>query len=68
VSHENGKTTIELYYTRTQKIRPIFSLEKSPPYLIGAMPASPDGKWMLFPQIGLSIITSRRAKTHSIFG
>jgi hypothetical protein len=35
MSHENGKTTIELYDTRTQKIRPIFSLEKSPPYWIG---------------------------------
>jgi Tol biopolymer transport system component/DNA-binding winged helix-turn-helix (wHTH) protein len=51
MSHENGKTTIELYDTRTQKIRPIFSLEKSPPYWIGAMPVSPDGKWMLFPQV-----------------
>ena len=51
MSHENGKATIELYDTRTQKIRPIFSLEKSPPYWIGAMPVSPDGKWMLFPQI-----------------
>jgi Tol biopolymer transport system component/DNA-binding winged helix-turn-helix (wHTH) protein len=51
MSHENGKTTIELYDTRTQKIRPIFSLEKSAPYWIGAMPVSPDGKWMLFPQI-----------------
>jgi Tol biopolymer transport system component/DNA-binding winged helix-turn-helix (wHTH) protein len=55
MAHENGKTTIELYDPRTQKIRPIFSLEKSPPYWIGAMPVSPDGKWMLFPQIdGLS--------------
>jgi Tol biopolymer transport system component/DNA-binding winged helix-turn-helix (wHTH) protein len=51
LSHENGKATIELYDTRTQKIRPIFSLEKSPPYWIGAMPVSPDGKWMLFPQV-----------------
>ena len=51
MSHENSKTTIELYDTRTQKIRPIFLLEKSPPYWIGAMPVSPDGKWMLFPQI-----------------
>jgi Tol biopolymer transport system component/DNA-binding winged helix-turn-helix (wHTH) protein len=51
MSHENGKATIELYDPRTQKIRPIFSLEKSPPYWIGAMPVSPDGKWMLFPQI-----------------
>ena len=25
MSHENGKTKIELYDTRTQKIRPIFS-------------------------------------------
>jgi Tol biopolymer transport system component len=50
MSHENGKATINLYDTRTQKIRPIFSLEKSPPYWIGAMPVSPDGKWMLFPQ------------------
>ena len=40
MSHENGKTTIELYGIRTQKIRPIFSLEKSPPYWIGAMPVS----------------------------
>jgi Tol biopolymer transport system component/DNA-binding winged helix-turn-helix (wHTH) protein len=51
MSHENAKATIELYDSRTQKIRPIFSLEKSPPYWIGAMPVSPDGKWMLFPQI-----------------
>ncbi len=51
MSHENSKTTIELYDTKTQKIRPVFSLEKSPPYWIGAMPVSPDGKWMLFPQI-----------------
>ena len=51
MSHENGKTTIELYDTRTQKIRPIFTLEKSSPYWIGAMPVSPDGKWMLFPQL-----------------
>jgi Tol biopolymer transport system component/DNA-binding winged helix-turn-helix (wHTH) protein len=51
MSHENGKATIELYDPRTQKIRPIFSLEKSPPYWIGAMPVSPDGKWMLFPQV-----------------
>jgi Tol biopolymer transport system component len=51
MSHENGKATIELYDTRTQKIHPVFSLEKSPPYWIGAMPVSPDGKWMLFPQI-----------------
>jgi Tol biopolymer transport system component len=50
MSHENGKTTINLYDTGTQKIRPIFSLEKSAPYWIGAMPVSPDGKWMLFPQ------------------
>ena len=45
------KATIELYDTRTRKISPIFLLEKSPPYWIGAMPVSPDGKWMLFPQI-----------------
>jgi Tol biopolymer transport system component len=32
-------------------IRPIFTLEKSSPYWIGAMPVSPDGKWMLFPQL-----------------
>jgi Tol biopolymer transport system component/DNA-binding winged helix-turn-helix (wHTH) protein len=51
MSHENGKTRIELYDTRTLKIHPIFSLEKSAPYWIGAMPVSPDGKWMLFPQI-----------------
>jgi Tol biopolymer transport system component len=51
MSHDNGKATIELYDPRTQKIRPIFSLEKSPPYWIGAMPISPDGKWMLFPQV-----------------
>jgi len=51
MSHENGKTTIELYDTRTQKTRPIFTLEKSSPYWIGAMPVSPDGKWMLFPQV-----------------
>src|SRR3984885_1042882 len=51
MSHENGKATINLYDTRTQKIRPIFSLEKSAPFWIGAMPVSPDGKWMLFPQI-----------------
>jgi hypothetical protein len=43
MSHENGKATIELYDTRTRKISPIFSLEKSPPYWIGAMPVSPDG-------------------------
>jgi Tol biopolymer transport system component/DNA-binding winged helix-turn-helix (wHTH) protein len=51
MSHENGKATIELYDTSTQKIRPIFSLEKSTPSWIGAIPVSPDGKWMLFPQI-----------------
>ena len=51
MSHENGKTTIELYDTRTQRISPIFSLEKPPPYWIGAMPVSPDGKWLLFPQV-----------------
>ncbi len=51
MSHENGKAAIKLYDPRTQKIRPIFSLEKSPPYWIGAMPVSPDGKWMLFPQV-----------------
>jgi Tol biopolymer transport system component len=51
MSHENGKTKIELYDTKTQKISPVFSLEKSPPYWIGAMPVSPDGKWMLFPQV-----------------
>ncbi len=51
MSHENGKAKIELYDTKTQKISPVFSLEKSPPYWIGAMPVSPDGKWMLFPQV-----------------
>jgi Tol biopolymer transport system component/DNA-binding winged helix-turn-helix (wHTH) protein len=51
MSHENGKATIKLYDTRTQKISPIFSLEKYPPYWIGAMPVSPDGNWMLFPQV-----------------
>jgi Tol biopolymer transport system component/DNA-binding winged helix-turn-helix (wHTH) protein len=51
MSHENGKAKIELYNTKTQKISPVFSLEKSPPYWIGAMPVSPDGKWMLFPQV-----------------
>jgi Tol biopolymer transport system component/DNA-binding winged helix-turn-helix (wHTH) protein len=51
MSHENGRATIELYDNRTQKIRPIFTLEKSPPYWIGAMPVSPDGAWMLFPQV-----------------
>jgi Tol biopolymer transport system component/DNA-binding winged helix-turn-helix (wHTH) protein len=51
MSHENGKTTIELYDTRTQRIRPIFTLERSTPYWVGAMPVSPDGKWMLFPQV-----------------
>jgi Tol biopolymer transport system component/DNA-binding winged helix-turn-helix (wHTH) protein len=51
MSHENGKATIELYDTGTQKIRPIFSLEKPSPFWIGAMPVSPDGRWMLFPQI-----------------
>jgi Tol biopolymer transport system component/DNA-binding winged helix-turn-helix (wHTH) protein len=51
MSHENGKTTIELYDPRTQKIRPIFLMEKSAPYWVGAMPVSPDGKWMLFPQV-----------------
>jgi Tol biopolymer transport system component/DNA-binding winged helix-turn-helix (wHTH) protein len=51
MSHENGKTTIELYDTKTQKVSPVFSLEKPPPYWIGAMPVSPDGKWMLFPQV-----------------
>jgi Tol biopolymer transport system component/DNA-binding winged helix-turn-helix (wHTH) protein len=51
MSHENGKTTIELYDPGTQKIRPIFLLEKPSPFWIGAMPVSPDGKWMLFPQV-----------------
>jgi Tol biopolymer transport system component/DNA-binding winged helix-turn-helix (wHTH) protein len=51
MTHENGKTTIELYDTRTLEIRPIFTLEKSSPYWIGAMPVSPDGKWLLFPQV-----------------
>ncbi|MEI9978322.1 MAG: hypothetical protein WDN23_04855 [Edaphobacter sp.] len=51
MSHENGKTTIKLYDTKTRKIRPIFTLEKSSPYWIGAMPVSPDGTWMLFPQV-----------------
>jgi hypothetical protein len=51
MSHENGKATIELYDAITEKIRPVFALERPPPYLIGAMPVSPDGTWMLFPQI-----------------
>jgi Tol biopolymer transport system component/DNA-binding winged helix-turn-helix (wHTH) protein len=51
MSHENGRATIERYDTKSQKIRPVFSLERSPPYWIGAMPVSPDGKWLLFPQI-----------------
>ncbi|WP_433974516.1 winged helix-turn-helix domain-containing protein [Tunturiibacter lichenicola] len=51
MSHENGKATIELYDIKTQKISPVFSLEKSPPYWVGAMPVSPDGKWLLFPQV-----------------
>ena len=51
MSHEGGKATIELYDTITQKVRPIFTLEKSSPYWIGAMPVSPDGKWLLFPQV-----------------
>jgi hypothetical protein len=52
LSHDNGEATIELYDTRTQKIIPVFSLEKAPPYWVGAMPVSPDGTWMLFPQVG----------------
>jgi hypothetical protein len=51
LSRENGKATIKLYDTRTQKISPVFSPEKSLPGWIGAMPVSPDGKWMLFPQV-----------------
>jgi Tol biopolymer transport system component len=51
MSHENGKATIKLYNTRTQKISPVFTLERSTPYWVGAMPVSPDGKWMLFPQV-----------------
>ncbi|NYF88050.1 winged helix-turn-helix domain-containing protein [Tunturiibacter empetritectus] len=51
MTHENGKTTIELFDTGTQKVRPVFSLENASPYWIGAMPVSPDGKWMLFPQV-----------------
>jgi hypothetical protein len=50
MSHENRKTTIELIRCQNSKIRPIFSLEKSPQYWVGAMPVSPDGKWMLFPK------------------
>jgi predicted NUDIX family NTP pyrophosphohydrolase len=51
MSHENGKAAIELFDIEAHKVSHVLSLEKSPPYWIGAMPVSPDGKWMLFPQV-----------------
>jgi Tol biopolymer transport system component/DNA-binding winged helix-turn-helix (wHTH) protein len=51
LSHANGKTMINLFDLKSRQTRPIFTLEKSTPEWIGGMPASRDGKFMLYPQV-----------------
>lgn len=51
LSHENGKTTINLFTPQNQQTRPIFTSEKATPQWIGGMPVSRDGKFLLYPQV-----------------
>jgi Tol biopolymer transport system component/DNA-binding winged helix-turn-helix (wHTH) protein len=49
--YNDGKAEIDFFDLKTQNVRRVFVLEKSPPLAwIGGLPISSDGKWLLFPQ------------------
>ena len=48
---EDGKTAIEYFDLQTKKLRVIYALEKDQPISAGGIAVSPDGKWLLFPQV-----------------
>jgi len=54
LSHQNGKTVVNLFDLQSRQAHPVFTLEKSTPGWIGAMPVSKDGKFMLIPQLDQS--------------
>ena len=51
MSHFGGKSAIEYFDLKTEKVRRVYELEKPAPGWIGAMAVSSDGRWMLFPQM-----------------
>ena len=51
MNHSVDKAAIEFFDLKTEKVRRLYELEKSPPGYMGAMPVSRDGKWLLFPQV-----------------
>ena len=50
MSHSGDKAAIEFFDFTTERVRRIYEMGKSPPW-IGGMPVSSDGKWLLFPQM-----------------
>jgi hypothetical protein len=51
ISFEGGRPAISFFDSATKKTRLTYVFEKPLPGWVGAIPVSPDGKYLLFPQL-----------------
>jgi WD40-like Beta Propeller Repeat len=51
VAEVNGKGEIDFFDLNTRSVRTIHVLDGPPPGLMGGLPVSPDGRWLLFAQM-----------------
>lgn len=51
VGDANGKLGIDFFDLNSKKVQRILALEKPPPWWMGGLPVSPDGRWLLFTQL-----------------